>query len=365
MRIALVTEAFYPAVDSSTRTMKAVIDRLVDLDHNVQVIAPGTGLATYRGVPVTRTRPLDPVGSQVRTAIDDFRPDVTLVLSPGAVGRKALKHTHRHGFASVVVEQSPLLHQAADYWRSRVAERTDRVLVTSRWMIDRTSELGVTADLWHPGVDTAAFTPGLRDHWLHNTWSRRGSRVVVGYLGSLHKRHGVRRLAELGAIRGIRPVIIGDGPQRAWLESRLPGAKFTGTLGTGDLTVALPSLDVLVHPGEHETCSHALREAAASGVPVVAPRSGGALDIVRNLESGLIYEPSDRRGFSRAVESIAADRFRSLLGDRARELATTRTWDFAADDLISTLADVAGVSPQAPTRDSTAAASTLWTQNRG
>ena len=29
-------------------------------------------------------------------------------------------------------------------------------------------------------------------------------------------------------------------------------AKLVGPLPTGDLTVALPSLDVLVHPGEHE-----------------------------------------------------------------------------------------------------------------
>ncbi|GAB2755088.1 glycosyltransferase family 1 protein [Nocardioides salsibiostraticola] len=341
MRVALVTETFCPSVDSSTRTAKAVIDRLLDVGHEVRVVTPGPGLATYRGASISRTRPLDPIGGQVRAAIDEFRPDVALVLSPGTVGRKALKHTTRRSIPSVVVEQSPLLHQAADYWRTRVAERADRVLVTSRWMVDRAAELGVSADLWHPGVDTAAFTPGLRDEWLHTSWSRHGSRVVVGYVGGLHKRHGVRRLAQLSSVRGIRPVIIGDGPQRAWLESRLPGAVFTGTLATGDLTVALPSLDVLVHPGEHETCAHSLREAAASGVPVVAPRSGGAPDVVRNLESGLLYDRADRGGLVRAVDAIAADSFRCLLGDRARELASTRTWTFAADDLISVLLESA------------------------
>ena len=346
MRVALVTETFCPSVDSSTRTAKAVIDRLLDVGHEVRMVTPGPGLATYRGASISRTRPLDPIGGQVRAAIDEFRPDVALVLSPGTVGRKALKHTTRRSIPSVVVEQSPLLHQAADYWRTRVAERADRVLVTSRWMVDRAAELGVSAELWHPGVDTAAFTPGLRDQWLHTSWSRQGSRVVVGYVGGLHKRHGVRRLAELNSVRGIRPVIIGDGPQRAWLESRLPGAIFTGTLATGDLTVALPSLDVLVHPGEHETCAHALREAAASGVPAVAPRSGGAPDVVRNLESGLLYDRADRQGLLRAVDAIAADSFRCLLGDRARELSSTRTWTFAADDLISLLRATADRSPR-------------------
>ena len=168
-----------------------------------------------------------------------------------------------------------------------------------------------------------------------------GERVVVGYVGGLHKRHGVRRLAELASVVGIRLVIVGAGSQRGWLEARLPGAKFTGPLQTGDLTVALPTLDVLVHPGEHETCCHVLREAAASGVPVVAPRAGGAPDVVRHLETGLLYDPADPKDFRRAVESVVADRHRALLGQRARELST-RTWTEAVADLAQVMDAQAG-----------------------
>ena len=46
MRIALVTEAFYPAVDGTTRTVKAVADRLIDSGHEVNIVAPGPGLGT-------------------------------------------------------------------------------------------------------------------------------------------------------------------------------------------------------------------------------------------------------------------------------------------------------------------------------
>ena len=37
MRITLVTETFFPAVDGTTTTVKAVADRLVDTGHDVQV----------------------------------------------------------------------------------------------------------------------------------------------------------------------------------------------------------------------------------------------------------------------------------------------------------------------------------------
>ncbi|MFC6341242.1 glycosyltransferase, partial [Nocardioides hankookensis] len=109
MRITLVTETFFPAVDGTTTTVKAVVDRLVDTGHDVQLIAPGPGLATYRGCPVSRIRPLDRPGGQVRDALVAFRPDLVHVTSPRTVGRKALKHADRLGVPAVVVEQSPLL----------------------------------------------------------------------------------------------------------------------------------------------------------------------------------------------------------------------------------------------------------------
>ncbi len=339
MRIALVTETFYPAVDSTTTTLKAIADRLVDLGHTVRIVAPGPGLATYRGCDVVRVRPLEPTGAQVRAAIDEFEPDLVHAASPRFVGRKALKHARRAGVPTLVVEQSPVLDLAADYWRAKVAERGDRVLVTSRWMVARAAELGVTAQRWEPGVDTAAFTPGLRDQWLRASWSRassqHGARVIVGYVGNLHKRHGVRRLTELADVPGTRLVVIGDGPEREWLEKRLPDARFTGLLRTGDLTIAIPTLDVLVHPGELETDCHALREAAASGVPVVAPRAGGAPDVVRHLETGVLYQSEDSRDLARAVQAVAADQHRGLLGAHAREVALRRTWTDAVDELVS------------------------------
>lgn len=341
LRIALVTESFYPAVDETTTTAKAVLDRLVDLGHRPLVIAPTPGLGTYRGAAVRRVSPLDAPGGQVRDALAAFAPDLLLALSPGRVGRKALKHARRQGVPSLVVEGSALLDVSADYWRRKVARRADAVVVTSTWMAGRLHEIDLDVPVWHPGVDTAAFTPDLRDEWLHSRWARprAGERVqtdlvVVGYVGALHQRHGVRRLADLAALPGIRLVVVGDGPERERLASRLPQATLLGTLSTSDLGVALPSLDVLVHPGEHETSCHVLREAAASGVPVVAPRSGGAAGVVDHLGTGVLYDPRSSQGLARAVAAVAGDSRRALLGRHGREQALERTWVQAVDELL-------------------------------
>ena len=327
-RIALVTEKFYPAVDGTTTTLKQVADHLIDAGHEVLIVAPGPGLGTYRRSQVARIRPLDKPGRQVREALEHFRPDLVHVTSPATLGRKALKHARRLGVPTLVVQHS----------LPQVPARADRIVATSAFLADRLRQLDVEASVWEPGVDTLAFSPDLRDQWLHDKWSRARSRegrqVVVGYAGSLHKRHGVRRLAELATVAGIRLVVIGEGPQRGWLERHLPNAKFTGALTTGDLAAALASLDLLVHPGEEESCCHALREAAATGLPVVAPRAGGAAGVVRAMETGLLYDPASTIGLRRAVEALAADSHRALMGACGRELST-RSWGDACAELVA------------------------------
>ena len=337
-RIALVTEKFYPAVDGTTTTLKQVADHLIDAGHEVLIIAPGPGLSTYRRSRVARIRPVDKPGAQVREALQKFRPDLVHVTSPATLGRKALKHAQRLGVPSLVVQHSLLNELTREIWQLKVAARADRVVATSAFLAAQLRSLHVDAPVWEPGVDTRAFSPDLRDQWLYDKWSRarssEGRRVVVGYAGSLHTRHGVRRLAELADLSGIRLVVIGEGPQRVWLERHLPGAQFTGALLGGDLSTALASLDVLVHPGEQETCCHALREAGATGLPVVAPRAGGAASVVRTLETGLLYDPSLANGLRRAVEALAGDRHRALMGARAREVST-RSWSDACAELVA------------------------------
>ena len=146
-------------------------------------------------------------------------------------------------------------------------------------------------------MDTEVFQPGRRDEALRRTWTDGDlTQVVVGYVGSLRKRHGVRRLAEVARVPGTRLVVIGDGPQQAWLRSRLPASvQLTGRLTPRHAAAAIASLDVLVQPSTRTTCAHTLREAAACGVPVVAPRAGGAIDVVEHLGTGVLYDPTAAR----------------------------------------------------------------------
>lgn len=340
-KIAVVTESFYPATDGTTTTVKNVVDRLIDTGHEVMIVAPGPGLATYRRSTVARIRPLDKPGGQVRDALAAFGPDLVHVTSPGTLGRKALKHARRQGVPALVVQQSEVPELTEEYWLRKVAARSDLTLVTCRSMQARLDGLGVAAPLWAPGVSTVGFGPQLRDEWLHGKWSRKRSRggplVVIGYVGSLHKRNGVRRLVDVARVPGVRLVVIGDGPQRGWLRGKLPGAKLPGAMSGGELATAFATFDIFVHPGERETDCHALREASASGVPVVAPAAGGTPDVIRHDKTGVLYDPTDERGLRRAVAALTSDAAaRTSMGSRGRDHVGIRDWITAVDELIET-----------------------------
>ena len=76
--------------------------------------------------------------------------------------------------------------------------------------------------------------------------------------------------------------ILGDGPERARLERRARGLAEVRFLGFSKDRAAyaalLASADVFVHGGAAETFGFVLGEALCSGLPLVLPGAGAALD---------------------------------------------------------------------------------------
>lgn len=78
---------------------------------------------------------------------------------------------------------------------------------------------------------------------------------------------------------------------------------FTGELGGTELAQAYASLDVFVHPGEHETFCQAVQESLSSSVPVIGPDAGGPRDLVSHCRNGYLL-PVDR--FSELLPSAVS-----------------------------------------------------------
>ena len=142
-------------------------------------------------------------------------------------------------------------------------------------------------------------TPHLHFHPARrqDSWRRRLSegvseRPLLLYVGrlSLEQRvHWLRPLLE--AVPEARLAIVGDGPMRPALEHMFAGLPvcFTGYLTGADLADAYAAADVFVFPAHNETFDNAVAEAMASGLPVVAARSGGVEEQVVPDVTGLLF----------------------------------------------------------------------------
>ena len=139
----------------------------------------------------------------------------------------------------------------------------------------------------------------------------------------------------------MRLVLVGGGPEEARLRALLPDAAFLGVLHGDELARAYASLDVFVHTGRHETYCQSAQEALASGVPVVAPRAGGPVDVVDDTVAGFLYEPGDGDELVAHVEHLLArPLLRHRMGVAARHSVRDRTWQAVNELLVSHYRDV-------------------------
>jgi phosphatidylinositol alpha 1,6-mannosyltransferase len=225
--------------------------------------------------------------------------------------------------------------QAAWRWIARVHGRASLTLAPSTPTADELRKHGVRDVVrWGRGVDSVLFHPAKRDEALRR--ELLGDReILVGYVGRLAHEKCVDLLSDVVDLPNVRVVVVGDGPARRRVARALSNAIFTGTRNGADLARHYASLDVFVHTGPLETFCQTIQEAQASGVPVVAPASGGPLDLVQPGLNGYLVRPGDPADFAAAVAALSTDpESRLRFGEAARAAVEHRTWAAVVDELI-------------------------------
>lgn len=351
VKIALVAESFLPHTNGVTHSLLRVLDHLAERGDSAVVIAPEAPGAPDR-VSSTRVVHVPAIGwpgyRDVRVATRGLRtlarvlereePDLVHLASPFVLGWAAVRAASAARIPTVAIYQTDVPSYAAAYgapwgepllWNRvrSIHAAADLTLAPSTAAMRQLAGLGVPRlALWPRGVDTVRFHPGHRDDALRARWAP-GGEVVVGYVGRLAPEKRVGDLERISRLRGVRLVVIGEGPELPRLRRRLPRAQFAGFLGGGELARAVASLDVMVHPGELETFGQSVQEALAAGVPVVAPRSGGPVDLIRDGENGFLYQPGRLDQLEHAVSTLVDDPYLRLqMGAHARVSVEGRTW---------------------------------------
>ncbi|WP_283632673.1 glycosyltransferase family 4 protein [Mycolicibacterium poriferae] len=368
MRVAIVAESFLPNVNGVTNSVLRVIEHLRRTGHEVLVIAPDTprgepaadrvhdGVRVHRVpskmFPKVTSLPLGVPRPRMVGVLRGFEPDVVHLASPALLGWGGVHAARYLGIPTVAVFQTDVAGFAESYgigmlaraswaWTRRLHSKADRTLAPSTSAMENLAAHRIPrVHKWGRGVDITGFAPSARDEQLHRHWSPDG-RPVVGFVGRLAPEKHVERLAGLAGRDDVQVVVVGDGVDRAKLQTLMPSAVFTGALYGAELATAYASMDVFVHPGEHETFCQAVQEAMASGLPVIAPDAGGPRDLVAPMHTGMLLPVNGfESSLPQAVDHLLSERPRYSVA--ARRSVLGRTWPAVCDQLIEHYLEVMG-----------------------
>jgi glycosyltransferase involved in cell wall biosynthesis len=122
--------------------------------------------------------------------------------------------------------------------------------------------------------------------------------------------------------------VVGDGPERAELQSRFPAVRFLGQRLGKELASLYAASDVFVFPSRTDTFGLVLLEALASGTPVAAFPVQTTLEVIGDATVAVLDE--DLRA--------AAQKALSIPRVSCREFALKRSWRASAEQFLSNLA---------------------------
>jgi sugar transferase (PEP-CTERM/EpsH1 system associated) len=223
-------------------------------------------------------------------------------------------------------------------WRRRFSRRvfyalTDAVFCVTNDLRDfhaqqawtNSDKIGVI----YNAVDTGRFAPDAGARQATREKLALGDAFTIGAVGRMVAiKDYDTLLAAIGAVvlKGIevRALLVGDGPELPRLRRLVANSpQLAGRVlwvGASDVVPQLlNAMDVFVQPSLSEGMSNTVLEAMATGLPVLATRTGGNPEIMVEGRYGWLFTPSDAKLLADQIQQLAvAPRMRQELGAAAR-----------------------------------------------
>lgn len=193
-------------------------------------------------------------------------------------------------------------------WDTLSAGRVDRVVANSAAVARRVARWwGREAVVVHPPVAVEAFAETFAARVAAPpslSASENGYYLCFGELVG-YKRVDVAIRA--CALTGKRLVVAGDGPERQRLQALAgPGVAFEGRVTETRLRELYAGCRALLFPGE-EDFGIVPVEAMASGCPVLAFGRGGALETVKDGQTGRLFMEQTPEALAQSLQSFERD----------------------------------------------------------
>lgn len=234
---------------------------------------------------------------------------------------------------------------------ARAARRADRVVVTSRYCLERAAEAyGLPRsrfDIVPEGIDLEGWRGALRRTSTAASDGRRDAPTVLT-VARQYPRKDTRSLLEalpavLASVPEARLRIVGGGPELPALKRRASdlavesSVTFLGEVGRRDEVVReYAGADVFCLPSRQEGFGIVFLEAMATGLPIVACRAAAVPEVVPDGDVGLLVPPSDPSALARAlVKVLGSPELGRRLGAVGRERVRRYDWSRVAERFMT------------------------------
>ena len=378
VKLCLVTETFPPEVNGVSMTLGRLCGGLAARGWRVSVVRPEQAEEEWRsptrdfsideivlpGLPLPGYKGLrmgEPAFFSLRNRWRRDRPDVVHIATEGPLGLVALWAARQ-----LKIPVSSTFHTNFDQYTGhyKVGFITRMLQAYMRSVhnacsvtLAPTAEMAASleasgyrnAGVLSRGVDTSLFSPERRDASLRTEWGVGPRARVFMYVGRVAKEKNIDLAVAafeesvLPDRRGDRFVIVGDGPERARLESAYPGILFVGMRSGEDLARHYASADAFLFPSVTETFGNVVTEALASGLVTLAYDYAAGRQCIRTGDNGFLAPFADEQAFvgrARELAALEEEAFKSIR-ENARSTALRYSWSNVVESFESILAAVA------------------------
>jgi sugar transferase (PEP-CTERM/EpsH1 system associated) len=221
-----------------------------------------------------------------------------------------------------------------------------------RYLVSRVGIAPTRVIQIYNGVDTAAFRPATGSRCAIPGCSFNDPSLwIVGTVGRMEPVKDQLNLARafIRAVeiapetrRHLRLVMVGEGRLRPEVRRLLQQAGLADLAWLpgerGDVADVMRGLDCFVLPSLAEGISNTILEAMASGVPVVATRAGGNVELVQEGVTGRLVPAADPDALARAILDYYLDREAARKhAQAARRIAKNK---FGLDRMVTSYMEV-------------------------
>ena len=397
LKIAIICSSFFPVIDGVTIAVFNRVQQLSRLGHQVKVFCPDYSqieriypdYKKYTGYIFSEVEIINLPSNQgffleferdvtiesyriVTENLEQFQPDIIHVDEPERLSfcwlkLPGVKYAKQHHIPGVAWFHTNYIDYFDDYSNlppivnklvksifklifAKIYNAYDLTLVSSSITAEKVKAIGIKNTLYaellgcnldrYQNIQKSA---GFFSEQYNLPNIDRQLKVI--FIGRLTPDKGwnfaLKALSNLPAkIRDrLAIIIVGDGTLKSEIERSLkqltPHVYLLGRIAPEAVPELLTNGDIFITNSEKETRGLTVIEAAAAGIPAIAPRAGGIIDTIGDRETGFLYQPQNEADFIDKLTLLVEDNnLRQSMGTKARESARQWSWSEAVDRLV-------------------------------